>query len=107
MKTLELIPHLSEKTISGVNRRYAFKVARIATKPEIRKEIAKVFKVEVVKVNTLNYKPQIVQKGRFTGQTKGYKLVLATLKQGQKIAGFEMAEEKGKSKTEKKNGDKK
>lgn len=103
MKSLNLIPYLSEKTISSANRRFAFQVLKSANKPEIKKEIEKIFKVKVIKINTLNYQSLAIRKMRFSGQSKGYKLVLATLEKGQKIAGFEMAEEKDKKKPAKDN----
>lgn len=102
MKNLNLVPYLSEKTISTANRRYAFRVLKSANKPEIKKEIEKIFKVKVVKINTLNYQSLTIKKMRFSGQSKGYKLVLATLEKGQKIAGFEVVEEKDKKKGEEK-----
>lgn len=53
-----LAPHVSEKTARGaeVSNQYAFRVARDATKPEIRKAVEQLFKVKVADVRVLNVK---------------------------------------------------
>ena len=58
MYTIVLAPHVSEKsTIQGeLNNQYTFKVARDATKPEIKTAIEGLFNVVVSKVQVLNAK---------------------------------------------------
>lgn len=57
-KNLDLIigPHVSEKAAIGAdtNKQFVFKVAKKATKPQIRQAIESAFGVSVLKVNTLN-----------------------------------------------------
>ena len=48
-----LKPVITEKSMDGISaKRYTFKVAADATKPEIAKAVEELFGVEVAKVNT-------------------------------------------------------
>jgi large subunit ribosomal protein L23 len=51
-------PHVSEKTAiaAETNNQYAFRVARDATKPEVKTAVEKLFKVKVKGVQLLNVK---------------------------------------------------
>ena len=56
--TIILGPHVSEKTtlLGEDNNQYTFKVARDATKPEIRKAVESLFDVKVEELQVLNVK---------------------------------------------------
>ena len=48
-------PVITEKSMSGIaDKKYTFKVAKDANKIEIAEAVAKLFKVKVAKVNTMN-----------------------------------------------------
>lgn len=81
-----IAPVITEKSASNAqNNVYTFKVAKDATKNDIRWAFAKAFNVHVVKVNTLNTKPKDKRVGKYTGQTKTYKKAIVTLKDGETI----------------------
>jgi len=67
---------------------YTFEVAPSANRIEVGRAVAKVFNVEVVKVNILNKKPKAktdrARKGR-PGTKGGHKKAIVTLKEGDKI----------------------
>ncbi len=64
---------------------YTFKVAKTATKDQIKTAIEKAFGVKVVGVNTLNTKPKKRRVGRYPGMTKTYKKAIVTLDKDSKI----------------------
>ena len=64
---------------------YTFKVAKSATKTQIKKAIENAFGVTVKSVNTLNTKPKKRRVGRYTGMTKTYKKAIVTLDKDSKI----------------------
>ena len=64
---------------------YTFKVAKSATKDQIKKAIEQAFGVSVKSVNTLNTKPKKKRVGRYTGMTKTYKKAIVTLDSDSKI----------------------
>ncbi len=70
---------------------YTFEVDKNATKKAIAKLIADKFKVDVIKVSTLNVKGKVKsqRKVRKNYQTASYKKAVVKLKKGQKIALFE------------------
>lgn len=81
-----IAPVVTEKSI--VNKEsnvYTFKVAKNATKPEIKWAIEKAFNVKVEKVNTLNTKSKRRRVGRYAGKTKTYKKAIITLAEGSSI----------------------
>ncbi len=86
-------PIVTEKTMSQSSMsKYAFEVEKDANKIEIAAAIAKIFSVEVVKVNTLNVKGKTRRMGRGpAGKTAGHKKAYVTLKAGQRIEIFEGA----------------
>ena len=94
MRTYEDIiiePILSEKAdIEREKGVYAFKVAKSANKPEIKKAIEKIFKVKVKSVNVVNVKGRTKRVNfRYTTKTQGYKKAYVTLEKGQTISLFE------------------
>ncbi len=64
---------------------YTFKVAKKATKPQIKKAIEQAFGVTVKSDNTLKTKPKNRRVGRYTGMTKTYKKAIVTLEGDSKI----------------------
>lgn len=54
-----LRPVITEETMTGIaEKKYAFRVAKTATKPEIREAVEKLFDVKVKDVNTMNVRGQ-------------------------------------------------
>ena len=79
-------PIVTEKStnLSELNK-IVFKVPTKATKVSLKKNIEKIFKVNVIKVNIINKKNRIkVTRGKKI-KVKGYKKAIITLKKGQSI----------------------
>jgi len=79
-------PVITEKAtgLSDQNK-VVFKVNENASKLSIKKNIEKIFKVKVLKVNTIKKKSKVkLVRGR-TGTKKGFKKAIITLKKGQSI----------------------
>ena len=79
-------PNITEKatSLSEFNK-VVFKVHKGASKNSIKKNIEKIFKVNVVKINTINLKGKSkMVKNRMTYKS-GYKKAIVTLKKGQSI----------------------
>ncbi len=62
-----------------------FRVARDATKPEIKAAVEMLFKVEVDDVKVANVKGKVKRFGRFFGRRPGWKKAYVCLKPGQEI----------------------
>jgi len=79
-------PNITEKatSLSEFNK-IVFKVNKGANKDSIKRSIEKIFKVNVIKVNTINLK----RKSKLVRNKKsfkpGYKKAIVTLKKGQTI----------------------
>ena len=86
-------PLITEKSMNlGVMGKYAFEVDINANKIEIAEAVAKIFSVEVEKVNTLRVKGKKKRLGRMPeGKTADWKKAYVTLKPGQRIELFEGA----------------
>ena len=81
-----LSPVITEKStnMNALNK-ITFKVAKDADKQSIKKSIEKLYKVEVIKANTLLSKSKAkVTRGKI-GSKPGYKKAIVTLKEGQTI----------------------
>lgn len=79
-------PVISEKsTMLSEQGKYIFVVEDSASAPEIKKAIEGLYKVNVLKVNSLNSKPKPKNFGRFPHMTQGYRKAIVTLKKGQKL----------------------
>ena len=79
-------PAITEKatSLSEFNK-VVFKVNKGANKSAIKKSIEKIFKVNVVKINTINLKGKNkIVRGRKSNKP-GYKKAIVTLKKGQSI----------------------
>tara|TARA_B100000886_G_scaffold340015_1_gene307471 strand:+ start:875 stop:1168 length:294 start_codon:yes stop_codon:yes gene_type:complete len=79
-------PIITEKaTILSEQNKTVFKVHEKANKLSIKKNIEKLFKVNVIKINIINQKPKTkIKQGKKTYKT-GYKKAIITLKKGQSI----------------------
>ncbi len=79
-------PVITEKSMQDRQKNvYTFKVAKNATKDEIKYAIEEAFKVTVKGVNTLNTKTKKRRVGRYAGTTKAYKKAMVTLAEGSHI----------------------
>ena len=79
-------PKITEKatSLSEFNK-IVFKVHKGASKKSIKKSVEKIFKVNVIKVNTINQKGKTkLVRGKKTNRP-GYKKAIVTLKKGQSI----------------------
>ena len=79
-------PVVTEKatTLSEFNK-MVFRVHKGASKNSIKKSIEKIFKVNVIKINTINLKGKTkLVKGKKSSRP-GYKKAIVTLKKGQSI----------------------
>ena len=79
-------PIITEKaTILSEQNKTVFKVHSRANKKNIKKNIEKLFKVSVVKVNIINKKAKLKMKQGKKSYKSGYKKAIITLKKGQSI----------------------
>lgn len=69
--------------------KYAFEVDLKANKPEIKKAIEELFKVNVVGVHTMIVHGKVKKMGRFEGKRPNWKKAIVSLKKGEKIEFFE------------------
>ena len=81
-----IAPVVTEKTMTLRNENvYTFKVAKDASKDEIKNAVETAFNVKVASVNTLNTKSKKRRVGKYQGRTKTYKKAIVTLKDGSSI----------------------
>jgi large subunit ribosomal protein L23 len=80
-------PWVTEKaTDLSAQGKYVFIVARDATKPEIKKSIKAIYKVDATDVNVVNRPAKMKRFGAgLKGAQEGYRKAIVTLKEGQKI----------------------
>jgi len=79
-------PIITEKaTILSEQNKTVFKVHEKANKSIIKKNIEKLFKVNVIKVNIINQKSKIKLRQGKKSYKSGYKKAVVTLKKGQSI----------------------
>ena len=79
-------PIITEKaTILSEQNKTVFRVHDKANKKNIKKNIEKLFKVNVVKINIINQKTKIKMKQGKKSYKSGYKKAIVTLKKGQSI----------------------
>ncbi len=79
-------PNITEKStaLSEFNK-IVFKVHKGATKDSIKRSVEKIFKVNVVKINTINLKAKTKLVRNKKTSKPGYKKAIITLKKGQSI----------------------
>jgi len=79
-------PIITEKaTILSEQNKSVFKVHLTANKKTIKKNIEKLFKVNVIKINIINQKRKIKMRQGKKSFKGGYKKAIITLKKGQSI----------------------
>ena len=91
MNSFDIIikPILSEKSFSGIQmKRYTFKVAKNATKVDIKRAVEEVFGVEVAKVNTINVQGKVKRRGATSGKRPDYKKAIVQLTETSKSIEF-------------------
>ena len=79
-------PHITEKSTNlSEQNKIVFKVPHKANKKNLKKNIEKLFKVNVTKINIINKKPRIkLTRGRKI-KVSGFKKAIVTIKKGQNI----------------------
>jgi len=65
-----------------------FRVARKATKPEIKSAVEEVFNVKVATVRTVQYEGKMKKRGRQEGRRASFKKAYVTLKKGEPMADY-------------------
>ena len=90
MNTFDVIKtvRLTEKGTrqSEKYNQYTVVADRLATKPQIKQAVQELFKVKVVKINTLNVRGKARRKRTLqAGVTSSWKKAIVTLKDGDKI----------------------
>jgi len=79
-------PVITEKaTILSEFNKTVFRVHKNASKNSIKKSIEKIFKVNVIKINTINLKGKTKFVRGKKSSRPGYKKAIVTLKKGQSI----------------------
>ncbi|PXX15466.1 LSU ribosomal protein L23P [Nitrosomonas ureae] len=85
-----LAPHISEKStyLGEKNNQTIFRVARDATKLEIKRAVELLWKeqkIEVKKVQTINVKGKQKRFGRFVGKRSDWKKAIVSIKNEQEL----------------------
>jgi large subunit ribosomal protein L23 len=81
-----LAPVITEKaTVASERNQVIFKVARTATKPQIKEAVEKLFDVKVTAVNTLIRKGKFKRSRGFAGFQSDVKKAIVTLAEGHRI----------------------
>ena len=84
-----LKPVISEASMDmAAEKKYTFKVARDASKTEVKNAVEEIFGVEVKKVNIMNVNGKKKRVGRYLGTTAAYKKAIVTLTDGSKEIEF-------------------
>ena len=79
-------PNVTEKATSlSEYNKIVFKVHKGANKKSIKQSIEKIFKVKVVKINTINLKGKTKMVKNKKAYKPSYKKAIVTLKKGQSI----------------------
>ena len=79
-------PIITEKATSqSEQNKITFRIHKNASKKSIKKSIEKIFKVNVIKINTIVKKDIIKIVRAKLGKKRGFKKALVTLKKGQSI----------------------
>ena len=81
-----LFPVVTEKSTNlSVQNKIVFKVPNKSNKKNLKKNIEKIFKVNVIKINTINLKGKTKIVRNKKAYKSGYKKAIVTLKKGQSI----------------------
>lgn len=86
MKVL-LGPHITEKAavLGESSNQYVFRIAKDATKPEVKRAVEKLFEVEVDTVRVANVKGKTKRSGARIGRRSDWKKAYVRVKAGQSI----------------------
>ncbi|HHS50686.1 MAG TPA: 50S ribosomal protein L23 [candidate division Zixibacteria bacterium] len=84
-------PMLTEKSnlYKEIENVFTFKVARDASKEDIKRSVEVLFKVHVLSVRTANYMGKPKRRGRFEGHRPAWKKAVVQLAPGETIDIFE------------------
>jgi large subunit ribosomal protein L23 len=79
-----IAPRVTEKTVAAAEKanQYVFKVAKTATKQEIKDAVEALFEVKVDKVRTINMKGKQKNFGRRGGHRNDWKKAYVSLAEG-------------------------
>ena len=81
-----LSPHITEKSTNlSEQNKIIFKVPSKANKVNLKKNIQKIFKVSVTKINIINKKSKIKTTRSKKVKVSGFKKAIITIKKGQNI----------------------
>ncbi|MFO8144708.1 MAG: 50S ribosomal protein L23 [Candidatus Syntrophosphaera sp.] len=91
-RNIVISPIISEKSEHRVlnNNTYTFKVSINANKIEIKHAIEKIFSVKVLDVNTIRMLGKPKSLGRYNGKRPDWKKAIVKLREGDKIAAFDL-----------------
>ena len=79
-------PFVTEKSTNlSEQNKIVFKVPSSANKENLKKNIEKIFKVNVTKINIINKKSRVKTTNRGSKKIEGYKKAVVTIKKGQNI----------------------
>jgi len=80
-------PVVTEKSYEaqGASNQYVFRVARDASKPEIKQAIERIFDVHVDRLQVMNIQGKVKRRGNHTGQRSGYRKAVIRLIEGDAI----------------------
>ena len=79
-------PHITEKSTNlSEQNKIIFKVPNKANKKNLKKNIEKIFKVSVTKINIINKKTRVKTTNRGSKKISGFKKAIVTIKKGQSI----------------------
>lgn len=86
-------PHLTEKTWAQKEtaNQLTFAVDINANKIEIKQAIEDIFKVSVLRVNTIRQRGKVKRMGSHSGRRPDWKKAIITIREGDKIEYFEGA----------------
>lgn len=84
-------PMLTEKTNiqKETENTFSFKIARDASKEDVKKSVEAIFKVHVLDVRTSNYMGKPKRRGRWEGKRPAWKKAVVKLVAGESIDIFE------------------
>ena len=85
-------PVITEKSYAGTggSNQYTFRVARTATKKQVKAAVEAIFEVQVEKVQVINMPSKAKRRGAHIGTRTGYRKAVVRLAEGQSL---EVAEE--------------
>ena len=83
-------PVITEQSMEDLDiKKFAFEVAKDATKIEVKKAVEEIFGVKVVKVNTLHVNGKLKRTGRYpAGRRPSWKKAVVTLSEDSKSIEF-------------------